>query len=116
MISAIRGAITVDSNCHKHIKSSTIELINAIYQDNNIVSEDIISMIFSVTKDITVANPARYFRENFVSDIPLFCVQEADMEQGIPLCIRVIIHCEKNKKDIKHCYLKKAKDLRRDLK
>ncbi|QNO13540.1 chorismate mutase [Alkalicella caledoniensis] len=116
MIAAIRGAITIEANNEEDIKLATIELVDTIYKENNLVSEEIISLIFSVTKDITAANPAKFFRENFATDIPLFCVQEAEMEKAIPLCIRVIIHCEKTKKQTKHIYLRRAMELRPDLK
>ncbi len=114
MIKAIRGATTLDLNTEEEIKIKTVELIEDILKENSLSVNDLVSVIFSVTEDITNANPARFFRENFSGDIPLFCVQEAKMEKNLPLCIRVIIHCQKEGA-VKHSYLQNARSLRPDL-
>lgn len=110
---AIRGATTIDENTEKNIKLRTIELMENIMKLNDLKKEDIISIIFSVTEDITAFNPATAFRERFGGDIPLFCVQEAKFQGSLKYCIRVLIHC--NKENVKHCYLHNAQKLRPDL-
>jgi chorismate mutase len=110
---AIRGATTIDVNREEDIKIRTVELMEKIIKVNNLKLEDIISIIFSVTKDITAFNPATAFREKFGGEIPLFCVQEAEFQGSLKYCIRVLIHC--NKENIKHCYLHNAQNLRQDL-
>lgn len=114
MIKAIRGATTIEVNSVENIHTRTNELMDNIIKQNNLKMEEIISIIFSVTQDITAANPATVFRKNFSSEIPLFCVQEAQFKGSLGNCIRVIIHCQKDE-PIKHCYLHKAKLLRPDI-
>lgn len=114
MIKAIRGATTIEVNNPENIHQRTYELMEEILKINNLKLEDIISIIFSVTQDITTANPATVFRKNFSKEIPLFCVQEAYFKGSLTNCIRVIIHCQGDV-DIKHCYLHKAKILRPDI-
>ncbi|SES67081.1 chorismate mutase [Anaerobranca gottschalkii] len=110
---AIRGATTVEINREEDIKLRTIELMERIIKLNSLEIEDIISIIFSVTEDLTAFNPATAFRERFGGDIPLFCVQEAKFQGSLKYCIRVLIHC--NKENVKHCYLHNAQNLRPDL-
>ena len=114
MIKAIRGATTIEVNNPENIHQRTNELMEAILRINNLSTSEIISIIFSVTQDITAANPATVFRKNFSSDIPLFCVQEAHFKGSLSHCIRVMIHCQRDE-EVKHCYLHKAKLLRPDM-
>ena len=51
----------------------------------------IISVLFSVTKDLTKANPATGLRAHGFSDTPLFCLQEADIEGAEPRIVRVLL-------------------------
>jgi len=117
-IVSIRGAITVDNNTTDDVKNATIELFQEIITANNIKNEDIIHIIFSLTKDINAIYPAKILRENFdIADTPLFCVQEADIHGTLEKCIRILImtNSNSNKKEVKHIYLKGAKNLRPDI-
>ena len=117
-IVSIRGAITVDNNTTGDISAAVVELFREIVGKNNILMSDIVNIIFSVTKDLNAMYPAKALRENFdVADTPLFCVQEADIQNSLEKCIRVMILANSNlsKKEVKHVYLKGAKALRPDL-
>ena len=113
---SIRGAITVNSNTVEDIRSNTIELLERIIEKNNIDVEDCVNIIFTATKDITKAYPARFAREIGFDECPLMCFQEMQVDNSLNLCIRVMvtINYEGNFSP-KHVYLKGAKVLRPDI-
>ena len=115
---SIRGAITVDNNTAEDISSAAVEMFREIIGRNNILMSDIVNIIFSVTKDLNAIYPAKALREHFdIADTPLFCVQEADIQNSLEKCIRVMVTVISNtiKSEVKHVYLKGAKNLRPDL-
>lgn len=114
---AIRGAITVNENERDSILSATKKMLEEIISRNRLNKEQIISMIFSVTGDLTKVQPAVAAREMGFETQGLFCVAEMSAENSLPLCIRVLIHAEIDvlQKEICHVYLKGAKILRPDL-
>ena len=118
-IICIRGAITVKENAIKEIKDSTIKLLNEIFTQNNIQKEKIINIIFTVTDDLDVLNPATVAREKFkIDSIPMLCVQEMKVKDGLSKCIRIMIQVgvyRGKPGDIKHIYLGDAITLRPDL-
>lgn len=117
MVRAIRGAITVETNETNEIIDATKELLSEISQANKLVEEDMISILFSVTKDLDAAFPAVAARQMGWTDIALMCTNEISVPGSLEKCIRVMIHfnTEKSNKEIKNIYLKGAKVLRPDL-
>ena len=115
----IRGAITVDSNTIDDIKKAVIELIDTIQKENNIITEDISHAIFTYTRDLDKIYPAKIAREEFIGwqNVPMVCFNEMDIENSLKKCLRIliVINTDKNQTDIKHVYLKGAKELRKDL-
>ena len=118
-IVSVRGAITADNNTTEDITNASNELFDEILKRNNINTDDIINIIFSLTKDLNAIYPAKAIRENFnIADTPLFCVQEADIHNSLEKCIRIMLTVKSDltKKEVKHVYLKGAANLRPDLK
>lgn len=117
LIRGIRGAITANENTKKEILTSTEELLLAMKKSNNFNIEDIVSIFFSTTSDLDSDFPAVAARELGWSGVPLFGMQEANVQGGLKKCIRILIqiNCEKKQNEIKHCYLREAKNLRKDL-
>lgn len=113
----IRGAITVEKNDRECILENTRMLLNNIIKTNNIKKENIISIIFTATKDIDAVYPAVAAREIGIVQAGLMCTQEMYVKGSLEMCIRVIVNalCEDEQKNIKHIYLKKASVLRPDL-
>ena len=114
---AIRGAVTVDSNSPDDVDSAVKEMLDAIYKENDITEDDVVFTLFSQTQDITKRNAAAAARKSgYSSYTPLFCVQEAYVENMLPLTIRVLVEVEKkmDKKPVM-VYLKGAMALRPDL-
>lgn len=114
----IRGAVTVSENTSIAIKDSTLELLNIMIKENNIIKDDIASVIFTLTQDLTADFPAKFARI-FLNwdDVPMICTQEIPVPNSLPMCIRVLIMINTlaDKNDLKHIYLGKAKNLRPDL-
>lgn len=114
MMKAIRGAITVDENTAEAIRESSIMLLETIAKANHFALEDVVQVIFSATKDINAAYPARFAREIGWDTVPLFCVQEMAVEGALAMCLRVLITIDTDQ-TVQHVYLKGAKSLRPDL-
>ncbi|OGI07912.1 MAG: chorismate mutase [Candidatus Melainabacteria bacterium RIFCSPLOWO2_02_FULL_35_15] len=117
-IVSIRGAITVKENSIKEIKAATTKLLREIFTQNNIQGEKVINIIYTVTDDLDVLNPATVTREEFkIGSIPMLCVQEMKIKDGLSRCIRIMLQVYSNlkKEQIKHIYLGEAANLRPDL-
>jgi chorismate mutase len=117
LVRGIRGATTVDKNSKKEIIEKTKQLLTALKRENDFKIEDIVSVFFSVTPDLNTAFPAQAARELNWNKVPLFDMQEIDVPGSLSRCIRILIHinCQKTQSEIKHCYLRGAKILRKDL-
>ena len=117
LVRGIRGAITVNNNTKEEIIKFTKELLITLQKENDFKIEDIVSVFFSVTPDLNAAFPARAARELGWKQVPLFDMQEIGVSGSLPRCIRILIqiNCSKNQTEIKHCYLRGAKILRKDL-
>ena len=117
MIHGIRGAITVDANTREDILLETKNLLFAMIKQNEIVAENIVSVIFTVTDDLNAAFPATAAREIGWLTVPLICAKEIAVPDSLPNVIRVLLtlNTEKSQSDINHIYLKGATSLRDDL-
>jgi len=117
MVKAVRGAVSLDENSEKNLIKSVDWLFNEILKKNEIDVADIISIIFSQTKDVSF-NPAKALRlSNNITETPLFCTQEPVCEDfTLPLMLRVLItYNTGNDRKAIPVYLGRAQNLRRDL-
>ncbi len=111
---AIRGAITVKEDTIKDIKEGTIKLMKAILEGNRIEEKDIISVLFSVTKDLHSSYPGKHLREVLAfNQVAMLHFQEMDVEDSLPKCIRVLLHCHGTFTP-HHQYFGEAENLRPD--
>lgn len=115
-IRSIRGAITIEHNTKSNILENTEILLLEMLEQNNLKIDDIINIIFTATKDITKAYPAIATRNIGIVDCPIMCTQELNIENSLPMCIRIMFTVvnNSNQKPI-HVYLKDARKLRPDL-
>ncbi len=114
----IRGAITVDENSAEKIWQAAQRLVTKIMSSNGLRGEDVGAIIFSSTQDLTAAFPSTGVRQlNGLRLVPLFDTIEPAIENSLPLCIRVLILADVDKKqrEVHHVYLDGAKNLRPDL-
>src|SRR5574344_428633 len=118
-VKAIRGAICSQNNEIERIKNVS-DLCNQIFIQNNLAENDLISIFFSITKEITVLNPAAALRKGKsildVSSSALLCCQEAEMENGMKKTMRVMITAYMDEQsEKKNIYLNGAEKLRPDF-
>ena len=113
----IRGAITVVEDQPDLIANATQELLVAMLTRNEVDIEEIVSVIFTSTHDLTSAFPASAAREVGFSGVPLICAQEIPVPGSMPRVIRILIHAytERTKIQIENVYVGEAQSLRRDL-
>ncbi len=116
-VRGIRGAITVEKDDKTDIIEATQELLKQIITQNQLLSDDIISIIFTLTPDLRSAFPAAAARAMGLTQVPLLCTQEIPVPGALPHCIRVLIHVntDKPQDQIRHQFLKAAAQLRPDL-
>ncbi len=114
---SIRGAHTVKENTREAILASTKEMLEKIIQENKLEISQIISIVFTATKDLTKVYPAVAARELGLKNCSLICCQEMDVEKSLKQCIRVLIHAELpvGQNNVQHIYLGEAKKLRVDI-
>ena len=116
-VRAVRGATTVDVDEPCAVWAATRELLDAMLERNALTSDDLISVLFTVTPDLTSTYPARVARQMGWADVPLLCALEIPVPDALPRCIRVLLHAtsDRPRAAIAHAYLRGAVVLRPDL-
>jgi chorismate mutase len=114
-VMAIRGATTVPENSEAAIREAVTELLDELEAHNRIDPDDMISVTFSVTRDLDAIFPAAIARERW-QNVPLLDVQQMHVEGSLARCIRFLIHMNvlEPATKIYHPYLRQAKYLRPD--
>jgi len=114
----VRGATTVDEDQADQMLAVTQELLEAILAANpGMSTEDIASVIFTLTNDLSSAFPALAARRMGWASVPMMCAREIPVPGSLPRCIRVLLHWNTDtpQSDIRHIYLREAVKLRPDL-
>ena len=116
-VRAVRGAIQVAGNEKALIHEGVKELLSAILRDNDLTPDDVISVLFTATPDLTADFPAVAAREIGFGGVPLMCAVEIAVPGALPLVIRTMLHVHSDRRasEISHVYLHGAKALRRDI-
>ena len=115
-LSALRGATTSKGDTDIFIKEAVIELIDELITRNNLQQENIISITFSVTRDLTSCFPASIARKHFNFDeVALLDCQQMFVPNDIKFCIRLLalVYLESAKQSF-HPYLNESAKLRPD--
>lgn len=117
MVRAIRGAIQVDANDRDVIIEGTIELVGTLMERNGLHTDDVISVLFTATPDLTAEFPALAARKLGFHDVPLICCTEIDVPGALPRVVRLMAHVETDRprSEINHVYLRGAVALRQDI-
>lgn len=117
MVRAIRGAIQVDADDHDSIIQGTTELVQAIMERNALTTDDVISVLFTATPDLTAEFPALAARKLGFHEVPLICCTEIDVPGALPRVVRLMAHVETDRPraEIQHVYLRGAVALRQDI-
>ena len=117
MLRALRGATTLDEDTPQQMAERVAALLDALMSRNAIAPEDIVSVLFTATEDISSSFPATAARNFGLSDVPLLGAQELNVTDATPLCVRVLLHfyTVKSPSELRPVYLEGAASLRTDL-
>ncbi len=116
-VKAIRGATTASENTEAAIAAAVTELLQELEYRNRLDPEQIVSVIFTATRDLDAVFPAAIARRNRPdwSNVALMDVQQMHVEGSLPRCIRFLIHANLPADTvIYHPYLRGASNLRPD--
>ncbi len=116
-VRAVRGATQVDNDDRDEILDASAELVAEILYRNELAPDDVISMLFTATPDLTAEFPAYAARKMGLTDVPLLCATEIAVPGAMPKVLRVMAHVEtpRTRADVRHVYLRGAAALRTDL-
>jgi len=116
-VRAIRGAVQVDANDRAAVLDGTTDLVTEVMTRNSLVTDDVISVLFTATPDLNAEFPALAARKIGFQDVPLLCAAEIAVPGAMPLVVRLLMHVETDKprSAIQHVYLRGAAALRMDI-
>lgn len=116
-VRAVRGAIQVEADTRDDILEGAAELVTAVLERNALASDDIISILFTATPDLTSEFPAYAARLLGLVDVPLMCAAEIAVPGALPRTLRLLAHVDtpRSRADLRHVYLRGAATLRTDL-
>lgn len=116
-VRAIRGAVQVEANERQAILEGTTELVTEVMGRNNVITDDVISVVFTVTPDLDAEFPALAARKIGFQDVPLLCATEIPVRRAMPRVVRLLMHLEtsKSRAELQHVYLRGAAALRLDI-
>ena len=114
---ALRGATTLDADTEEQVNERVQALLQEMLARNGVDHDDVISVVFTATEDVTSMFPATAARGIGLGDVPLLCAREISVKGGTPLCVRVLLHLttDRPRSELRHVYLEGAKGLRDDL-
>ena len=116
-VRAIRGAVQVDANERAAVLEGTAELVAEVMTRNGLGPDDVISVVFTATPDLTAEFPALAARKIGFQDVPLLCATEIGVAGALPRVVRLLMHVETSKprSALQHVYLRGAAALRLDI-
>lgn len=116
-VRAIRGAIQVDADERDLVLKATTELLLEMLAVNRLRHDDLISLFFTSTPDLTSEFPALAARQAGLVDTPLMCASEVAVPRALPRTVRILAHVDTDepRSAVKHVYLGGARVLRPDL-
>ena len=117
VLRALRGATTLDEDTSKQVNDRVRALVGSMLERNGIDHDDLVSILFTATDDVTSMFPATAARSLGLGDVPLICASELDIAGAVQRCIRVLMHfyTERTREALHHVYLEGARGLRDDL-
>jgi chorismate mutase len=117
VLRALRGATTLEGDTAEEVTGRVRALVSAMLERNGIDHDDLVSILFTATDDITSMFPAAAARSLGLGDVPLICARELAIAGAVPYCVRVLLHfyTERPRDELHHVYLEGARGLRDDL-
>ena len=116
-VRAVRGAIQVERDERQAILDGASQLVQAVMSRNEIEPDQLISILFTATPDLSAEFPAYAARQLGLTDVPLMCASEIAVPGALPRTLRLLAHFDTDlpRADIRHVYLGGASALRTDL-
>ena len=107
----------MDANERADILEGTTELVTEVMTRNSLGTDDVISVVFTATPDLTAELPALAARKIGFHDVPLLCASEIDVPGAMPRVVRLLMHVDtaKPRSELEHVYLRGAVALRLDI-
>ena len=115
-IKFIRGATTASGNSVEEIEDAVVELINELISRNNLTKTNLLSIIFTSTKDLDACFPASIARKcNGLDSVAFLDCQQMYVSNDVEFCIRLMAQVLLPPNNpLKHPYLRGASKLRAD--
>ncbi|WP_141576926.1 chorismate mutase [Actinomadura sp. WMMA1423] len=116
-VRAVRGATQVEADDREQILEATTELVSEVMTRNELTTDDVISVIFTVTPDLTAEFPALAARGLGFHEVPLLCATEIGVPGALPRVVRLMAHIatDRPRSAVQHVYLRGATALRLDI-
>lgn len=116
-VRAVRGAVQVEADSRSAILDGTSELVTEVMGRNQLTPDEVISVIFTATADLSAEFPALAARRLGFGEVPLLCCTEIDVPQAMPRVVRLLMHVETDlaRSAVQHVYLHGAASLRVDI-
>jgi monofunctional chorismate mutase len=116
-VRAVRGAICVAEDAAGVVLAATERLLSEVLRRNAIEPNDIVSVFFTATEDLTSTFPAEAARRIGLGGVPLMCAREIPVAGSMPRVVRLLMHFHtaRAQDEIVPVYLDGAESLRDDL-
>ena len=116
-VRALRGATRVDADEREAVLAATRELVGEVLARNDLSPQDVVSIVFTATRDLTAVAPAMAARQLGLHDVALICAQEMWVEGSMPRVVRLLAHVEtaRRRDEIVNVYLRGTEVLRVDV-
>jgi monofunctional chorismate mutase len=113
---AARGAIVVKEDTAVSLLEATERLLRALIDRNGVATEDLVSILFTVTDDLRAAFPAEAARRMGLGMVPLMCAMEIPVRGSMASVVRILLHFRSDRalSEVEHVYLDGAETLRDD--
>lgn len=114
---AVRGATCLTADDSSEMREAVKELIGEMLTLNGLTTDDLVSIMLTGTPDLTSAFPAVGARDFGLTDVPLMCAQEMNVDGALARVVRIMMHVNSTRprSEIQHVYLRGAQVLRTDL-
>jgi chorismate mutase len=116
-VRAVRGATRIDVDDRETILAATRELVGEVLVTNDLKPADVVSVVFTATRDRTAVAPALAARQLGLHDAALICAQEMWVEGSMPRVVRLLAHVEteRPREAVVNVYLRGTEVLRADV-
>ena len=114
-VTLIRGATTASGNSVEEIENAVVELVDELISRNKLIKTNLLSITFTVTRDLDACFPASIARKcNGLDSVAFLDCQQMYVSNDVD-CIRIMAQVLLPPNNpVKHPYLRGAAKLRTD--